>query len=377
MSRNKFLLIFLISLFLIPGIFSFELKTGGEIYVPSDRVVDDDFYVSGGEIIIEAEVDGDLVVAGGDIELKGKTMEDSTIAGGNIRISGSTGDDLRIAGGNIRIEGDVGDDVFAVGGQINVTQDTKVGGNLIISGGTIITKAEVGENVSINGGRVQLGGLISGDVNINAGEIEILPNTIIKGNLNCTSSNEVEIPESTEVRGEFTQEASRRFLRLPRERRGLRGRVISNLRKYLVAFFIGVILILVLEKPIKSVSQRIVEYPLASILFGLLFIILIPIASALLLVTIIGIPFAIILFLLYLMALYLSKILVSLAIGEGIIGKSKNKLGLILAFGLGLLIWVILRSIPVIRFLIGLLTVLFGFGAFFTGFRRKKKKKGI
>jgi hypothetical protein len=377
MFNKKFLVLLLITLLLIPGIFSFEAKAGASVNVPSDRIVDEDFYVSGGEITVNGEVNGDLVVAGGNIELNGVTMEDSIVAGGNIRVSGSTGDDLRVAGGNIRVEGTVGDDVFIAGGQIAVSSETEVGGNLIITGGNVETEAEVQENVSISAGSVKLGGKITGDVVINAGEIEILPNTEIEGDLNCTSSNEIEIPESAVIEGEFRQKVNRGFLGLLRQRPGLRGRIFANLRRYVIAFFVGALLILILERPMRVVSQRIIDYPLASILVGVLFLVLVPIAIIFLIITLIGIPVAIILLLLYLIAIYLSKILVSLAIGERLFGKSKNRVGVIFAFALGLLIWVILRSIPVIGFIWGTLTVLLGFGSFFTGFRRGKKKKGI
>ncbi len=370
------LLILLFTLTLIPSILAFELKVGGDVYIPSDTTIDDDFYVTGGKIIHGGTVNGDLVAAGGDIDLSGKTTEDLIVVGGNIEISGIIGDDLRAAGGKIELDGYVQDDVFIAGGQIVLSSDSKIEGNLIITGGQVRTESIVKENVSISAGRVKLGGKISGDVTVNGGTVKILPNTVIEGNLNCTSSKEIEIPASATIEGEFNQRVVRRFFRFPREFK-LRSKIVSSMRKYFMPLFVGIVLILLLEKTLLDISQRIIDRPLTSFVLGFLFLIFTPIMCIFLIITIIGIPVGIILFFFYLITLYLSKIFVSVVIGEKILGKSKKKFGLIVKFAFGLLVWLTLRLLPLIGFLWDIMTILFGSGAVISVFRKRNRKKGI
>ena len=98
-------LVILLILCLLPGILALEFKADSDVNIPADRIIDDDFYVAGGKVLVEGAVEGDLVVAGGNIELKGIVEQDLIVAGGDIQISGMISDDARIAGGNIQMDG--------------------------------------------------------------------------------------------------------------------------------------------------------------------------------------------------------------------------------------------------------------------------------
>ena len=91
--------------------------TGGEAYVlPRGQVINDDWVVSGGEVIIDGTVEGDLVVAGGYVEVNGVVMGDLLAAGGAVVVAGAVQDDVRVAGGGVILSGSVGDDLFAAAG---------------------------------------------------------------------------------------------------------------------------------------------------------------------------------------------------------------------------------------------------------------------
>jgi hypothetical protein len=376
--KIKYLTILLITLSLLPGILSFEARAGTNVDIPSDTIIYEDFYISGGQIQIAGDITGDLVVAGGRIDIKGEVGEDAIIAGGEINFSGSIRDDARIAGGRISIDGWVDDDVFIAGGEVDISENALIDGDLVISAGRTDSEADVQGDVRINSGQVKFGGNIGGDVEINGRNIEILPNTVIGGNLNCTTSSDLEIGDNVQIDGEFTQTKVRRLPRLPSiQSPSLRSRFLTGLRRYLVAFGIGIILIVLFEESMRGISEKMIEYPWKVFLLGLLFVFVTPIVGIFLFITIIGIPFSLMLLILYVIISFLARIFVSLAIGVRILGKAKNKSSLILGLAIGLLFWVFLRMVPVVGLFVGFFTFIFGSGVLLSGSNGRKRKKGI
>ena len=88
-------------------------------------------------------------------------------------------------------------------------------------------------------------------------------------------------------------------------------------------------------------------------------------------ITIVGIPLAILLLLLYILSLMISIFITSLYVGKLVLKKEN----LILAMLTGLLMYIILTNIPIINFIVGFLAVILGLGAIITQvFKRKRER---
>lgn len=97
---------------------------------------------------------------------------------------------------------------------------------------------------------------------------------------------------------------------------------------------------------------------------GVLALLLTPIIVIILLITIIGLPLAFILFALWLIAIYASKILVGILIGRDLINNywPKQKDSLILAMIVGIIIASLIFALPIIGRIVSLLAMLWGLG---------------
>jgi hypothetical protein len=80
-----------------------EIASGDTYHLPAGQTIDNDLYVTAGEIIIDGVVNGDLVAMGGYIEINGEVTEDLLAAGGGIVINGVVGDDVRAAGNGVTL----------------------------------------------------------------------------------------------------------------------------------------------------------------------------------------------------------------------------------------------------------------------------------
>ena len=140
---------------------------------------------------------------------------------------------------------------------------------------------------------------------------------------------------------------------------------------------ISIVLVLIMPSMSNRLSNNVKEKFWKTLLFGLIALIVIPIAAVLIMITVIGIPIGIILLILYALAVYLSKIVAALYVGKLVFEKPEKHL--IKAVIVGVIIYVILVNIPYIDGLVRLLAVLLGMGAItlmiFTKDKKKARKK--
>ena len=113
-------------------------------------------------------------------------------------------------------------------------------------------------------------------------------------------------------------------------------------------------------------ADSIKSNPLSSLGWGALILVATPIAAIIVCCTVIGLPAGIISLVLYGIAIYLSQIPVALCIGRLIIGRFReveSKGIMVGTLATGLAILAILGCIPIIGFIVGLATAIFGLGS--------------
>lgn len=347
----------------------------------------DDLYVFGSDILVIDDIIGDLVMAGGQIDVDGNVAQDLMAAGGMVRLNGDIGDDARIGGGTVTVTGEIGDDLIAAGGQIYIKDSAQVGGVLVLTAGTLEISGDVGNGAILNAGNITISGQIDGDVNIEGVErLRITDSAVITGNLVYSSPNRASISDKAEIGGEVKEtivERERYFEEIDARTPWavftatyIGGRIIA----FLSLFVLGIILILAMPGFFQKFNDRMkstLGYCVgggAIVLFG------VPIAamivffiSILLFITIIGSGIGIaamasnvIMLIVYGLLIYLSTIFLSYLLGRVILSKTSlnmEKYGWkVLAYLIGLVIIMIVFSIPFVGWLLRFVGILFGLG---------------
>ena len=347
----------------------------------------DDLYVFGSDLFITEDVAGDLVMAGGRINVDGNTAQDLMVAGGMITINGDVGDDIRTAGGTINISGDVEDDLLGVGGQISISEASVIGGALVLTGGTLDIACAVEDNAILSGETITISGKIDGDVKIDDVEsLKITGSAEITGDLVYSSSTRANISDDAVIGGEvketIVKEVKPETLKDGRTLGAVftatyyGGKIIA----FLGLFILGIILILAIPGFFQKFNDRMknnLGYCVgggAIVLFG------VPIASSiifilsiLLFITIIGSGLGIvamasnvIMLIVYGLLIYFSTVFLSYLLGRVILSKTSlnmDKYGWkVLAYLIGLVIIMIVYSIPFVGWIIRFAGILFGLG---------------
>ena len=347
----------------------------------------DDLYVFGSDLFITEDVAGDLVMAGGRINVDGNTAQDLMVAGGMITINGDVGDDIRTAGGTINISGDVEDDLLGVGGQISISEASVIGGALVLTGGTLDIACTVEDNAILSGETITISGKIDGDVKIDDVEsLKITGSAEITGDLVYSSSTRANISDDAVIGGEvketIVKEVKPETLKDGRTLGAVftatyyGGKIIA----FLGLFILGIILILAIPGFFQKFNDRMknnLGYCVgggAIVLFGVpIASLIIFILSILLFITIIGSGLGIvamasnvIMLIVNGLLIYFSTVFLSYLLGRVILSKTSlnmDKYGWkVLAYLIGLVIIMIVYSIPFVGWIIRFAGILFGLG---------------
>ncbi len=317
---KRLIIIALMLILLLPPVQALQMLSGDQVSI--DSPIDDDVFASGGTVTINAPVAG------------------AVIAGGTIIINAPVSGDVFVAGGQIVLNSDVEGKIVAAGGDIDLRGDAK---NAVIAGGNvnIHSTAVISRDAVIAGDTVSNAGTIIGNLTVRAEDFQ-----------NTGSAGSVDFKKSE----------------------GLQGlQQVMNIFSILATvgfLIIGIILLKLFPAQFFSVEEEVRKSPVKNTLVGFVLIIASVILIFLLAVTLIGFPVALIMGMLFIIALMLSGLFVSFAVGRKIIDVFKVKTSDILIFLLGFVILSLLVRIPYAGALIGIVAISLGFGAIIYALRK-------
>ena len=335
-----------------------------QIILPSGQVHEGWYFGAGDRVTIDGTVNGDAYVAGAIVEVTGTINGDLIAAGGQVTITGTVTDDIRAAGGSVRLSGHTGKNVTVGGGAVVISKEAEIGKNLLAGGGDLQIRGTVGEETKLAAGAISISGTMKGNVEAGADEFSTTPGASIGCDLKVATkdSTRVNIAQGT-VHGKteiLLPEARMRGHALGMHWGNLWFKLLFTLSLLLTAL----ILTFLLPNQLMSIGTTIMGRPGASALWGLLVIILGPLAVLILCVTLVGLPLGLLLLCVYFWYLYLSQLALGTVLGYKLFGfDGRHGWRLFGPVALGIVIVQILASIPYLCILIVLAGMLFGVGA--------------
>lgn len=334
------------------------------VTLPKNETVNKDYFAAGNEVVISGTVNGDAYVAGGTVIVDGVINGDLLVAGGQVTVRGKVAHNIRAVGGTVNIASDTGGNVSIAGGNITTEDSAKIAGSLAVAGGNLQFFAPTGKGATIAGGQATLASTVNGEVQAVISNLTLTPNAKVNGNLNYISSQKVRILPGATVSGKITQQvppqpkpAAKVF--------GVIGAVSLGfiLVDLIASFIIGALLIRFMPIFTKNSTDTAINRFGWSLLIGFLAFIIAPIGGVILLATVIGMPLALLLFIIFIILIYIGKIIVSLSIGAKVMFYVNPKLNLYIVLLIGLVIYAIITNIPTIGGIITALALFTGVGA--------------
>jgi cytoskeletal protein CcmA (bactofilin family) len=253
-KMNIIRIILVLGLLLVPTGVVLAQSGGGSVFL-----VGQNYTLGKGETLY-----GSIAVMGGNIQIEEEAVVNGSIVvfGGNISIAEDTltNGDIAVFGGNITISGEVNGDVVIFGGQANLTSTATVFGDVSSIGGQVSQES---------------GSKITGDVNNNAPPVVDVPSVPNVPNVPNAPNvpNVPNVPDPWVSYNPFWE-------------------VMSVFGRAVGVALIGMLLALFLQPQLDRVSAAVTHQPLIAGGYGLLAVIVVPVAMLIMTMTIILIPIA-------------------------------------------------------------------------------------
>lgn len=334
----------------------------GEVYEYKGGVIADDLYIAGGTVDVSGDINGDGILVGGNISVLGNVTEDILAVGGAIRLLGSVGDDVRVVGGDITVSSRIGGDLVALGGFVRILSDSIIANEAVIVGGTIVMNGTVASNLTIYGEEVTINGPVNGNVTLRfTKKVTIGEDASIAGNLTYSALEEIEIPEGVFIGGEVTR------VELPMKKFGKEdfGKFIGFLflAKFLLMLVTGVLAVLVFKQFSNTVGRQTYANFWKHALLGFVTLVIVPIAAALLLVTVLGAYIGFLLLGTYILMLAIAKVYAGIVAGAFLSKWIKKEVIVDWKWTvLGIAVLQVILLIPILGSLAGFIFALAAFG---------------
>jgi cytoskeletal protein CcmA (bactofilin family) len=406
-------LVLLASLLFVSSAWAIETRGGQNVTINANEVVEDDLYAGAETVTVEGTVRGDLVAAGGTVRVNGTVEGDVISAGRTVIINGTVEDDVRIAGQALLIGEDaqITDDLIAAGFSLESEPGSTVGGELLYGGYQALVAGTVGENIRGGMTAFELSGEVAGNVNVEVDGAGAQPTSgrfapsapavsvpsvepgltltdtaRVEGDLRYKSSSRGEIASGAQIGGEVAYEQRPAEEGQPAQT-GASAVLLESLRRFVVLLLIGLLLVWITPRLVRGVADTVRSQPLLSLGWGVLgflitgVLVLVVLAATILLAIVfrlitlgglipaiisIGVLTDAVLAVAFLISVfYLAPVVVSFLSGRMLLGRFQpdRATGRVLPLVIGIVLYVILRAIPILGAVVALVVVLLGLGA--------------
>lgn len=357
----------LIALFSVGAVWAKERDDVKNVVLASGEFIDRDYFASGDTVTVSGAVNGDVYVFGQKVVIDGQVNGDVIAAAGSFETSGTVSGDVRVAAGQVFIYGQIDGSLTAGSGSVTIDDDASIGRSVVVGAGSVRFDGPIVRGVTIGAGDATFNSSIGSSVVAGVGNIALGQRASINGNLNYWSENEASIASGALVSGETTRhiptQAQREF---PKKDVFANFGAFASVAMFVSTLILGFALIRIAPVFTQDVVKHLKSRPFASLGVGLAFLILFPIISLLLLVTVVGIPIALILLFATIVVCMFIKVFVSIFIGQFVQNKFKLNKSVNMALVVGLLIYTLFTRLPIIGTLVAIILSVGTFGAVLT-----------
>lgn len=350
-----------------------DFRAADTITIASGETLRDSLYAAAGNsVTIDGTVDGDVFAAAQTVILRGRITGSLFAAAQRIHIAGSVDGNVRTAAQTLIVEQRVAGDLIALGQTISLDVRGSVGRDAVLLGQEINLDGSVERSVQGAGQDVRVNGPIGGRVELSPVENLVLgPRANIGGDITYESTRELGREPGAQIGGRTTRrEPPPQRHPEPAERL---GGILSGI---LAVTVFGAGALVLAPRSTSAAASAAVHQSLLSLGWGFGLLVAIPLVAGTLLITIIGIPLALILIAAYAVLLYASQAIVALGVGRLLLSQLHPVAGYgwsVVAVLVGALIVGALRSVPVVDAVATLAVMLLGLGGMFIAYLEARK----
>ncbi len=376
-KKISFLVIILLSVFFLNSnnvkaeIEEFSVQEN--IIISENEIINNDVYIISQDLIVDGSISGDLVVISNNITINGEIAGDLIAISNNIEVNGIINGNIRAISENLIINGIVKKNISTISVNLDTNSSSFIGWSVLSLSDKISLNGQINGNVNLFSNNLDINSIIEKNLNINIlnkeGYLTLGNKAIINGQLFYKNFSENIINIDGQIIGQTNSELkkSNDFFILP------------WLIKRLFLIFSAILLALLLTTLIKNLDEKIeikdTKHFLNLLLRGSVLFFVAPILSLLLLFSIIGIPLSLIILTIYIILIYLAKIISAFFLGNIILKKlfKIKNFKKIWSGVVGIVLLWFSFSIPYFGKSISIITIVIGLGLIINYVKNKSK----
>ena len=346
------------------------------VYAEGDSPGVSDLFLQGNSVDVDFPVEGDLYITGNYVNVLEDVAGALLIAGNMVNVESNVDQNIRAAGNFVSLN-DLKAKNLALFGQSVRLNNINV--NNIYAAAQLITFTGTAHDVYLNGYNVTIEGTITGTSEIYANSVIIKENANILGSLNIHSKNDITYEGNVSKKNitytktfldndyEYdytTEEPTTPVFSFSRF-------IWKFVRSFSTLYITSMLIMLIFPKVTAQSVENLKTNTFKPILLGLVLAAAMPALIILVIITIVGIPLGIISALIVTIMLLITKSFAALAIAKISFPKMNQFLSLLI----GVLILIIVSYIPILNFLVWVISVGYIFGSLIHFINKKEKNQ--
>ncbi len=343
-----------------------ESEDSHVISLPAGAVYEGNFFAFGDSVEISGTVNGDVYILANQVVIDGVVNGDVLAAAGSLEVSGRVARNVRSISGQMLISGQVGNNVSSLSGNVQFLPSSSVGGSVVLVAGNVDLSSKIASEVVVVASNVRISGLLGGILKAYVGHLRITSRADVVGNIEYRSSAPAWIDPMAKVEGKITYHPSlvHELVKGSWFRKLLVGsKVVTLLMNFFYTLVVGLILLKIFPKNLEAALHALKDHPWKSFSYGVMLLVLLPLVSVILLMTILGVPFALTLIAANIIGFYTAKIYSIVWASNWLFTKAKFKANRFPILCLGIICYFMLTEIPFFGTLFAFAAMLFGLGA--------------
>jgi cytoskeletal protein CcmA (bactofilin family) len=336
---------------------------GGFTVNTSGTAVDGNLYVASFRSRIDTNVDGDLSLASFTSTVYGDVGGSLHLLGGRTSLHSDISGSVYVASGYVDVHGTVGGDLVIGAGRASLAEGSRVEGDVIVLAGQLESSGSVQGTLYASTLLLHQSGTIDGNMEVQSDRLNIAGSANVGGSVRYQSPTEADIQAGATITG-----ATERTNATPWT--GIGDGALAPfgpLLKLVWSLIVGAALIAVAPRLMYRFAE-IVAPVVQPTIIGVIGLLSIPVFATIALITVLGIPIGALMLVAFVAALYLSQVVVGLAIGRFLLPRrwrDGSRGYLLLAMTIGVILVGVARMLPVPFLNIGvvLLVSCLGLGA--------------
>ncbi len=333
------------------------VRSGNLVTVAKEQTVDATLFSFGRSLDIAGTVNGDVICAGMNVTISGTVHGDVLCAAQTIQVSGVVDGSVRVAGQNVSVSGQIDGSASLIGQTVITHEASKIGRDLTAGGSDLLVNGQVGRDAGLAADNATVNGKVGRNLNGRFNSLTLGSGSVVNGNLDYTSEKTVTVVNGAKIAGSTTRHQPK----AKAKKEGMwKLRFAGQSYAFISLLVFALVLVLLFPSFFHEASERTRRHPGRTALVGFLSLIAAPFVGIALLLTLVGVPLAVLFALTWLVILMLSGTVFSYTIGRLLMRHSKHP-ALIMLVGASVVL--VLYALPILSFITLLAAGLVGTGS--------------